>query len=140
MQAIDLGRIIMTYQNIEVEVKGPIAFVRLNRPDKRNALSIALRQEVVDCLGALSVDDSVVCLILTGNIYPSPIILSRAEELGVPIILVRHDTFTAAQLIDQVFGRSRFCQERKINLFGKLLDDQFDFRRFYDALGLPGSG
>jgi len=80
------------------------------------------------------------CLILTGNIYPSPIILSRAEELGVPIILVRHDTFTAAQLIDQVFGRSRFCQERKINLFGKLLDDQFDFRRFYDALGLPGSG
>ncbi|MBW1923986.1 MAG: enoyl-CoA hydratase/isomerase family protein [Deltaproteobacteria bacterium] len=57
----------MTYQNIEVEVKGPIAFVRLNRPDKRNALSIALRQEVVDCLGALSVDDSVVCLILTGN-------------------------------------------------------------------------
>jgi hypothetical protein len=76
------------------------------------------------------------CIILTGNLYPSPIILSRAEELGIPIILVRYDTFTTVQLIEQSFGKSRFYQERKIAHFERLLDEHFDFQLLYEMLGL----
>jgi enoyl-CoA hydratase len=43
-----------------------VATVTLNRPEKKNALSIALRDEMSDALDALAVDDRVRAVILTG--------------------------------------------------------------------------
>ena len=36
------------------------------------------------------------CLILTGDLYPNERILTRAEEMGVPVVLVSQDTSTVA--------------------------------------------
>lgn len=36
----------MSYKTIEVEYEPPGAIIRLNRPDKRNALSIEMRHEI----------------------------------------------------------------------------------------------
>ena len=50
-------------------VDGPndgIATITLNRPDKKNALSIALRDEISDALAALAADTSLKCVIVTG--------------------------------------------------------------------------
>jgi enoyl-CoA hydratase/carnithine racemase len=43
-----------------------IVTVTLNRPEKKNALSIALRDELSDALDALAADDSVRVVVLTG--------------------------------------------------------------------------
>jgi enoyl-CoA hydratase len=43
-----------------------VAVLALDRPDKRNALSRALREEIVDRLDALERDDAVRCVVLTG--------------------------------------------------------------------------
>lgn len=43
----------MSFKTIEVEYGPPGAIIRLNRPDKRNALSIELRYEMVDCLARM---------------------------------------------------------------------------------------
>ncbi len=43
-----------------------VVTVTLNRPEKKNALSIAVRDEVADALDALAVDDRVRAVILTG--------------------------------------------------------------------------
>ena len=40
------------------------------------------------------------CLILTGNLYPSEIILTRAEEHGVPVLTVRDDTYSVARRLE----------------------------------------
>lgn len=50
------------------------------------------------CLAALETDTS--CLILTGNIYPSVLVLSKAEDSQVPIILVTHDTLTTVRMYE----------------------------------------
>ena len=34
-----------------------------------------------------ALETSTRCLILTGNLYPSPAVLNRAEELCVPVLL-----------------------------------------------------
>ena len=50
-------------------VDGPdegVATLTLNRPDKRNALSIALRDEVSDALDSLALDQDVRCVVITG--------------------------------------------------------------------------
>jgi len=77
------------------------------------------------------------CLILTGNMHPSPIILGRAEELGVPMILVKHDTLTTVEIVEGVFGKVRFHDEKKIRRFEALLEQYFDYKSLYAALGLP---
>lgn len=83
-----------------------------------------------------ALETSTKCLILTGNLQPSPIILGRAEEVGVPMILVRQDTLSTVEVIEQFFGKTRFHQEKKIQRFQEMLADRFDFERLYGSLGL----
>jgi enoyl-CoA hydratase/carnithine racemase len=51
---------------LAIDLDGPVALVTLQRPEKRNALSIDLRLELADALGRLGRDDGVRCLVLTG--------------------------------------------------------------------------
>jgi enoyl-CoA hydratase len=44
-----------------------VATITLDRPEKKNALSVALRLEVLDALELLHRDDSVRCVVVTGN-------------------------------------------------------------------------
>ena len=44
-----------------------VATITLDRPHKKNALSVALREEMLDALEHLGADDSVNCLIVTGE-------------------------------------------------------------------------
>ncbi len=83
-----------------------------------------------------ALETSTKCLILTGNLHPNPLIINRAEEAGVAIMLVKHDTMTAVQLAEQALGRARFHQEKKIQRFESMLSECFDFARLYKDLGL----
>jgi BioD-like phosphotransacetylase family protein len=83
-----------------------------------------------------ALETSTKCLILTGNLHPSPIILGRAEEVGVPMLLVRKDTLTTVQVIEQFFGKTRFHQEKKIQRFERLLEANLDFAGLYADLGI----
>jgi enoyl-CoA hydratase/carnithine racemase len=44
-----------------------VAIITLNRPEKKNALSIALREEVVALLGRMAGDEALKALVITGN-------------------------------------------------------------------------
>ncbi|MDQ4078803.1 MAG: enoyl-CoA hydratase-related protein [Chloroflexota bacterium] len=58
----------MEYENLIVERPAEkVALIRLNRPKALNALNRALMQELADLLTKLATDDSVVCVVLTGN-------------------------------------------------------------------------
>ncbi|MDD3825614.1 MAG: phosphotransacetylase family protein [Anaerolineae bacterium] len=83
-----------------------------------------------------ALETSTKCLILTGNLHPSPIILGRAEEVGVPMILVRQDTLTAVEVIERFFGKTRFHLEKKVQRFQEMLEDRFDFAQLYRLLKL----
>lgn len=55
------------YQTISLQVEGPVATVKINRPEALNALNSVLVRELVDALDALEADDSVRCVVLTGS-------------------------------------------------------------------------
>ncbi|HEX2988438.1 MAG TPA: DRTGG domain-containing protein, partial [Chloroflexota bacterium] len=84
-----------------------------------------------------ALETSTKCLILTGNLYPSPMILGRADELGVPVVLVQQDTLTAAGLVEQSFAEVQFHQPKKIEHFEKVLETHFNYEEFRRDLGLP---
>jgi len=56
----------MAYQFLLYEKREKVALLTLNRPDKRNALSIALRNEIDQCLAGIEEDDSVSVVVITG--------------------------------------------------------------------------
>jgi len=82
-----------------------------------------------------ALETSTKCLILTGNFHPNPLIINRAEEAGVPIILVKHDTLVTVQLAEEAFQRIRFHHEKRIDRFERMLAERFDFAALYKALG-----
>lgn len=57
----------MSYQTILLEEPADgVRLITLNRPEKRNALSIQLRKELIACLDDVANDDAVRALVITG--------------------------------------------------------------------------
>lgn len=57
----------MAYTEIEFEIRDRIAVIRLNRPDRKNALSPALNREVLDAVTRVENDPDVRGVLLTGS-------------------------------------------------------------------------
>jgi BioD-like phosphotransacetylase family protein len=82
------------------------------------------------------IEGGAACLILTGNFYPSDLIMSKAEERQVPILTTRDDTFTVAQKLEFGSARSRLHEEEKIQRGIELVKEGVDFEALYKALEL----
>lgn len=61
------------YENLMVTMDEPVAIMTLNRPDRRNALSLALMREMIDCLREIGKSSQVRVVILaaTGSVFSS---------------------------------------------------------------------
>lgn len=55
------------WKTVKVEVDGGIAWVTLNRPEKRNAMSPTLNTEMAEVLEAIELDPAAQVLVLTGE-------------------------------------------------------------------------
>ena len=76
------------------------------------------------------------CLVLTGNLYPNDIILSRAEVLGVPIIIVRDDTYTVAKKMENIQKSHKLRDVVKINQASQLISASMDIPALKAVLGI----
>jgi BioD-like phosphotransacetylase family protein len=65
-------------------------------------------------------------LILTGGMPPSPYTIDRAAGEEVPLLLTRADTREAVHLLADVFTRSRFAGEQKLERMNDLLTMEAD--------------
>ncbi|MGA3043601.1 MAG: enoyl-CoA hydratase [Bryobacteraceae bacterium] len=63
----------MSYQSICVQLDGAAAVVTLNRPQRRNALSLEMMLELIDCLSAIGRDRAIRAVILAaaGKVFCS---------------------------------------------------------------------
>src|SRR6516225_11806076 len=57
----------MTYQNIQVEQRGRVGVIRLDRPQALNALNSALNAELGRAVAAFDADAGIGCMLLTGS-------------------------------------------------------------------------
>lgn len=79
---------------------------------------------------------SIKCLILTGNIEPTKLVLERAEEKDVPVIMVRDDTLVAMERLEEIFGKARIKGEVKIKRIMELVESFVDIDALMEYLGL----
>ncbi len=83
-----------------------------------------------------ALETSTTCLILTGNLRPSPLVIKQAEEFGISVLLVRTNTMETIEQIEKFFGKTRLGQSTKLKQFQSLLDEHLDKQRLYQSLGL----
>jgi len=83
-----------------------------------------------------ALETSTSCLILTGTTPPDPILLSRAEDLEVPVLAVNLDTLTTIEIIENSFGKARIQEDIKINCIQELMAQYFDFAHLLERLKL----
>lgn len=75
-------------------------------------------------LAALETDTR--CLVLAGNIVPNPIVLARAEEEDVPLIMVKQDTLAVMEQLEELFPTSRFSVPANVPLVADLVAAHLD--------------
>lgn len=83
-----------------------------------------------------ALETSTQCLILTGHIPPAPIILSRAEDLEIPILSVDLDTLTTVEIIDRAFGQVRLHEPIKVQSVFQMMEKSVQIDRLLSKLGL----
>ena len=83
-----------------------------------------------------AMETSTVCLVLTGNLHPSPLIIKQAEDLGVAIFLVPETTMETVETIERIFGKTRLGQVAKLEQFETLFSKHVDIGKLYEEFGL----
>ena len=76
------------------------------------------------------------CLVLTGNLYPNDIILTRSEVLEIPIVMVREDTYTVAKKMETILSRHKLRDVIKIRQGAQLVSSSVDVEYIKNAIGL----
>jgi uncharacterized protein len=83
-----------------------------------------------------ALETSTACLILTGNLHPSPLVIKQAEEFGVTVMLVRKNTMETIEGVERIFGKTRLGEASKLGQFKDLMEENFDYPRLYKSLGI----
>jgi len=76
------------------------------------------------------------CLVLTGGMRPSHTVLARAEQHSVPVLLVAGDTLSTVTAIDQLLGKLRVREPRKIDHALRHFETHLNLAELDAALGL----
>jgi BioD-like phosphotransacetylase family protein len=77
-----------------------------------------------------SLESQVAAVILSNNIVPSSIIISKAANIGIPLLLVSTDTHETAKRIDGIEPLPTKEDTGKINLIEKMVRDHIDLKAF----------
>jgi BioD-like phosphotransacetylase family protein len=86
-----------------------------------------------------ALEASTQCLILTGAGEPLPQLISRAEELDVPLLKVEHDTLATVEVIEQAFGHVRLHEAVKATYAFRLVEEHCRLDRLFAALNLQAA-
>jgi enoyl-CoA hydratase/carnithine racemase len=92
------------YRNIQFERDGALAFITMNRPEKRNALSVEHMQELIGCLKAIGQQTDLSVVILRGNGPAFSAGHDLAEMVGQTTEFYQHEFALCAELMETIVG------------------------------------
>ena len=75
-------------------------------------------------------------VILTGNLHPSAVLVKRAQQVGVPMLLVSTDTLTTVERIDAIVGTLRVRERVKVERARELFHQHLDFEKLFAIIGV----
>jgi len=110
-------------ENMLVGAMSTQTAIRYMRRSKRKAVITGGDRAEIQ-LAALSTDTS--CMIVTGGLRPSRMVLSRADELGVPVLMTNEDTLHVTEAIEHLIARIDPSDKEKIDIVRKTIRRNVD--------------
>jgi len=83
-----------------------------------------------------ALETSTRCMVLTGDLYPSDVIINRATDLEIPIIIVNTDTLSTIERFENMAGKFRIRSAKKIDRAAQLINETVDFKTLYEEIGI----
>jgi len=75
-------------------------------------------------------------IILTGGRYPNSVVIGKAEEKGIPIIVVNLDTYSTIERLDKAVITLDFEDEKKIVRYLDLFKKNVNIKRLKEEFGM----
>lgn len=79
---------------------------------------------------------NVKCLLLAGNLEPSKVVLGKAEEKSIPVILVKEDTLSTIERLNEMFGHVRIKGEPKLERIKELVNNYVEVEKLMNRWGI----
>ena len=95
----------MSYENVEIETRGNVGIVRLNRPQALNALNSALIADLSHAVDAFEASPEIRCIVITGS--------EKAFAAGADIKEMATKSFMDAFMNDLAADWDRVARARK---------------------------
>ncbi|HHT9117265.1 MAG TPA: phosphotransacetylase family protein [Candidatus Hypogeohydataceae bacterium YC38] len=76
------------------------------------------------------------CLILTGGLYPCESILTRAREMGTPVMVVKRDTAETIDICEGLASHLHRWSKVKLSRMQEVVEREIDFGLLYKKLRL----
>jgi BioD-like phosphotransacetylase family protein len=73
-------------------------------------------------------------ILLTGGRNPAPQLVLAAKRANIPLLLIKHDTFAAMELLEQSTSRLSPLDVVKMRHFADLMDQDGAFERLFESL------
>lgn len=86
-----------------------------------------------------ALESSTHCLILTGHFPPNALVLSRANDLEIPVLLVDSDTLTTVEIVEKAFQRAQVHESIKVECLREMVEHHGDVDRLLSTLGISAS-
>jgi len=86
-----------------------------------------------------ALETSTKCLILTGEMYPNEIILAKADEKRVPVMVVNKDTLSTVEICERLLGGLSLHSKKKIQRAAQVIEQEVDCDKIYQKVGLKKS-
>jgi BioD-like phosphotransacetylase family protein len=77
------------------------------------------------CLAAMETDTNL--LILTGGMGPDIRTIAKAREVGVPIMMTAHDTYTTGKIVNSLIGSVNLDNLSKVPVIEDIIIKAIDF-------------
>lgn len=97
--------------------------------------AVIVRNERSD-MQLAALETSTRCLVITGSSAPRPIIVARAKEKSIPIILTGDDISTITTSIEAALSTTTLKQENKLPVIVDIMKQHLNLQVVYQGLGI----
>lgn len=78
----------------------------------------------------LALETSTKCLLLTGGLYPSEMVINIAKSKGVPVVVTALDTFSSVERIQSLVGKAILKEKGKAFRAKEIVAKEFNLEKF----------
>jgi hypothetical protein len=84
----------------------------------------------------VSMETSTKCIILTGGLHTSDVVIGKAQSKGIPVISVEPDTFTIVDRIERIMGHTMIRDKGKVDRAKEIVSRGFDRNKFLKCVSM----